>query len=140
MCVHLRRKGQSVVAHCYWDFGRWSDLWRAWRPLPDAGATFDECLMRTRTQEASLYQGTTATTTVHAQHYRTGHQRSPPAAAAPAADAADAPSVAALSTLQDATRWARILCELLREVWALSEKSAWVAHLELISKLQVNHL
>jgi hypothetical protein len=96
--------------------------------------------MRTRTQEASLYQGTTATTTVHAQHYRTGHQRSPPAAAAPAADAADAPSVAALSTLQDATRWARILCELLREVWALSEKSAWVAHLELISKLQVNHL
>ncbi|KAI3439023.1 hypothetical protein D9Q98_001435 [Chlorella vulgaris] len=83
----IEQKGQSVVAHCYWDFGRWSDLWRAWRPLPEAGATFDECLMRTRTQE-------------------------------------------------DATRWARIVCELLREVWALSEKSAWVAHLELISKLQ----
>ncbi|PSC67904.1 furry homolog-like [Micractinium conductrix] len=83
----IDRTGGTIVARCYWDFGRWSDLWRVWRPLPAAGATFEECLQRTRTQE-------------------------------------------------DHVRWARLLCELMREVWERSEKSAWPAHLELIAKLQ----
>lgn len=39
--------------------------------------------------------------------------------------------------VQDNIRWARILCELLREVWQRADKSAWPAHLELIAKLQV---
>lgn len=39
--------------------------------------------------------------------------------------------------MQDNIRWARILCELLREVWQRADKSAWPAHLELIAKLQV---
>jgi hypothetical protein len=85
---HRCRYGSALVARCYWDFGRWSDLWRAWRPLPDSGASLEECLLRIRTQE-------------------------------------------------DATRWARVLCELLREVWARAERSAWVTHLELVAKLQV---
>lgn len=83
----IDRSGAAIVARCFWDFGRWSDLWRAWRPLPDAGATFEACMQRTRTQE-------------------------------------------------DATRWARTLCEVMRQVWQRADKSAWVAHLELIAKLQ----
>jgi hypothetical protein len=50
---HRCRYGSALVARCYWDFGRWSDLWRAWRPLPDSGASLEECLLRIRTQEAS---------------------------------------------------------------------------------------
>lgn len=48
------RHGTAIVARCFWDFGRWSDLWRAWRPLPASGTGFEECMQRTRTQEASL--------------------------------------------------------------------------------------
>ncbi|KAL4428595.1 hypothetical protein ABPG77_008907 [Micractinium sp. CCAP 211/92] len=81
------RHGTAIVARCFWDFGRWSDLWRAWRPLPASGIGFEECMQRTRTQEDNI-------------------------------------------------RWARILCELLREVWQRADKSAWPAHLELIAKLQ----
>lgn len=46
----LRRRGDSMVARCYWDFGRWSDLWRLWRPLPTAHPGFVDCLASTRTQ------------------------------------------------------------------------------------------
>ncbi|KAL4434374.1 hypothetical protein ABPG75_000815 [Micractinium tetrahymenae] len=81
------RNGAAIVARCFWDFGRWSDLWRAWRPLPASGTGFEDCMQRTRTQEDNI-------------------------------------------------RWARILCELLREVWHRADKSAWPAHLELIAKLQ----
>lgn len=35
-----------MAQRCYWDLGRWSDLWRAWRPLPQAGLTFEQCLSR----------------------------------------------------------------------------------------------
>lgn len=31
----LEESGQALVQHCYWDFGRWSDLWRIWRPVGD---------------------------------------------------------------------------------------------------------
>lgn len=37
---------------------------------------------------------------------------------------------------QDNVRWARNVCELMREVWQRCEPSAWPAHLELIAKLQ----
>lgn len=47
------RHGAAIVARCFWDFGRWSDLWRAWRPLPASGTGFEDCMQRTRTQEAS---------------------------------------------------------------------------------------
>ncbi|CAL8468215.1 g7754 [Coccomyxa elongata] len=29
----LEEAGSDIARRCYWDFGRWSDLWRAWRPL-----------------------------------------------------------------------------------------------------------
>lgn len=29
----LEESGPHLVKHCYWDFGRWSDLWRIWRPV-----------------------------------------------------------------------------------------------------------
>ena len=51
-CVLFCRSGAGIVARCFWDFGRWSDLWRSWRPLPDSGASLQDCLQRTRTQEA----------------------------------------------------------------------------------------
>lgn len=31
----LEESDQALVQHCYWDFGRWSDLWRVWRPVGD---------------------------------------------------------------------------------------------------------
>ncbi len=31
--------GRDIARRCYWDFGRWSDTWRAWRaPADDAAA------------------------------------------------------------------------------------------------------
>ena len=29
----LEESAASLVKQCYWDFGRWSDLWRVWRPV-----------------------------------------------------------------------------------------------------------
>ena len=29
----LEESGPSLVKQCYWDFGRWSDMWRTWRPI-----------------------------------------------------------------------------------------------------------
>ena len=29
----LEESGKALVQQCYWDFGRWSDLWRTWRPV-----------------------------------------------------------------------------------------------------------
>lgn len=37
---------------------------------------------------------------------------------------------------QDHVRWARCVCEVMREMWQRSEPSAWPAHLEIIAKLQ----
>jgi hypothetical protein len=28
----LEEAGPDIAQRCYWDFGRWSDLWRLWRP------------------------------------------------------------------------------------------------------------
>lgn len=28
----IEEMGSDVVQRCYWDFGRWSDLCRTWRP------------------------------------------------------------------------------------------------------------
>ena len=46
------------------------------------------------------------------------------------------PSPSRPHSLQDNTRWARLVCELLREVWQRAERSAWHAHLEVAAKLQ----
>ena len=52
------RSGAALVARSYWDFGRCSDLWRSWRPLPTAAeggaATLEACMKRTRTTEVPL--------------------------------------------------------------------------------------
>lgn len=33
--------GRDIARRCYWDFGRWSDTWRAWRaPSDDRGDAF----------------------------------------------------------------------------------------------------
>lgn len=40
--------------------------------------------------------------------------------------------------MQDHVRWARCVCEVMREVWQRSEPSAWPAHLEIIAKLQAS--
>lgn len=29
----LEEAGSDIARRSYWDFGRWSDLWRVWRPL-----------------------------------------------------------------------------------------------------------
>lgn len=83
----IDRFGSILVARCYWDFGRWSDLWRLWRPLPDPLPQFEEC-----------------------------------AATARSAD--------------DSVRWARMVCELMKEIWRRCESSAWSGHLEIAAKLQ----
>lgn len=28
----IEEMGDDCARRCYWDFGRWSDLWRVWRP------------------------------------------------------------------------------------------------------------
>lgn len=141
------RTGGTIVARCYWDFGRWSDLWRVWRPLPAAGATFEECLQRTRTQEASDWVWAVpelgargAAVAGHVRMFRDGeHLRAVALAlrALPPTPAHNCGRAYFIYAMQDHVRWARLLCELMREVWERSEKSAWPAHLELIAKLQV---
>ena len=76
-----------IVQGCYWDFGRWSDLWRVWRPLPEPCPGFEDCMKAARTQDDQL-------------------------------------------------RWARIVCDLVKEVFRRCEKSAWAAHLEIAARLQ----
>ena len=29
----LEEAGPDIARRCYWDFGKWSDLWRVWRPV-----------------------------------------------------------------------------------------------------------
>lgn len=29
----LEESGPALMKRCYWDFGRWSDMWRTWRPI-----------------------------------------------------------------------------------------------------------
>ena len=29
----MEESGPTLVKECYWDFGRWSDMWRIWRPV-----------------------------------------------------------------------------------------------------------
>lgn len=29
----LEEAGPDIARRCYWNFGKWSDLWRIWRPL-----------------------------------------------------------------------------------------------------------
>lgn len=29
----LEEAGPDIARRCYWDFGKWSDLWRVWRPI-----------------------------------------------------------------------------------------------------------
>lgn len=56
----------------------------------------------------------------------------------PNADDGGSPTLSAgVYSLQDHVRWARCVCEVMREVWQRSEPSAWPAHLEIIAKLQV---
>jgi hypothetical protein len=47
----IEHGGETITRRCYWDFGRWSDVWRAWRAVPEAGATFMTCLQRRDTIE-----------------------------------------------------------------------------------------
>lgn len=40
--------GSDLTRQCYWDFGRWSDLWRVWRQpgddrLAGDGTDFEAC-------------------------------------------------------------------------------------------------
>lgn len=81
-------KGTAMIQRCYWDFGRWSDLARDWRPLPSDAVTFEEVLSKRRTND-------------------------------------------------DILRWARVLCELNKEVWAACENSAVIAHSEIATKLHL---
>jgi len=81
-------KGNAIIQRCYWDFGRWSDLARDWRPLPSDAVTFEEVLSKRRTND-------------------------------------------------DILRWARVLCELNKEVWAACENSAVIAHSEIAAKLHL---
>lgn len=50
----LCRSGGVIVARCYWDFGRWSDLWRDWRPLPEGPPRLEDCMAQIKTQEVGL--------------------------------------------------------------------------------------
>lgn len=49
----IDKLGDGIVRSCYWDYGPWSDLWRAWRPVPPE-ASFALCLERTTTSEDAV--------------------------------------------------------------------------------------
>lgn len=50
--------GFDVSHRCYWDFGRWSDLWRVWRHAgddqPDEPVDFEALMARSSTYEDSV--------------------------------------------------------------------------------------
>lgn len=50
----MRRQGPAVVRECYWDIGRWSDIWRLWRPLPPGPLTLERCMRISQSNEARL--------------------------------------------------------------------------------------
>lgn len=83
----IDRKSAAIVARCYWDFGRWSDLWRTWRAAPSPLPAFVDCLACTKSSS-------------------------------------------------DHMRWARIMCELMKELWKKCPSAARLAHFEIYSKLQ----
>lgn len=41
----------SIVEKCYWDIGRWSDLWKYWRPLPPGPKTLERCMTTSQANE-----------------------------------------------------------------------------------------
>lgn len=46
--------GSSLVQRCYWDFGRWSDIAKKWRPLPEMPRSFDDLLWACKSADDPL--------------------------------------------------------------------------------------
>ncbi|KAL6769541.1 hypothetical protein ACKKBG_A31400 [Auxenochlorella protothecoides x Auxenochlorella symbiontica] len=47
----FQEQGPAVVRECYWDIGRWSDIWRLWRPLPPGPLTLERCMRISQSNE-----------------------------------------------------------------------------------------
>jgi hypothetical protein len=109
----INRTGDRTAQECFWDFGRWSDLWKMWRPVPD-GAGFEQCLGGgADNQEVRGSMGC-----------RSMCQRLYSA------------EKAAILLFQDGVRWARVLCELMKEVWHQCGEAASMVYGEVAAKLQ----
>ncbi|EIE19264.1 hypothetical protein COCSUDRAFT_48883 [Coccomyxa subellipsoidea C-169] len=56
----LEEAGPDIARRCYWDFGKWSDLWRVWRPIGaerpsrDAAVGLPELMRRALMYEDSV--------------------------------------------------------------------------------------
>jgi len=114
----LEDAGADIARRCYWDFGRWSDTWRAWRAPAEDPAAAGGVDLEARLPDCA---------------------RAVPRRAAPHASLAPRAQDLMLRAggPHDAARWARCLAEALRLAALLCPGAVQAAYAAITGRLQV---